>query len=491
MKPGPDDFLQVSLDRAFHRLGVDWDRSWDPIAEVRRQQLHRRRWLTASTAAMVFMAGIQVWRMTRSVPRHEAGTLQVALPSLSPQVRATVARLHVPPSAVRAWVPVYARYPQAAPSGFSLAFAGRFRLPDGQEASDLTLETDVHHRVTGGTAFNAAGTPIWGFTGSVAAGRPIPAAPVRGIWAGRWMAGGAGALNAFSAAGPFVYLAAGSEWTRLQAGRPAYWQTAPFAPADPGLSASIAALPADPRRVLLLEETPAGLDTGYVSPDGGHTWRPWLQGTVPVSGLEALGRRFWAVVDGALATSRDGRRFTALLAPDPRRWEVAAYAVNPARPGNLAAALAPVTGPGPGPVLVTRDGGRRWHALPPLPVPGMPPSTLTVSPRGTVTALLNLDRPVLARWTPGAEGWQLWPVPGVHGTPGAGTLAAAPDGSLFYGSPSGTLYRMGPGHRSWRVIAPPPAVRHQTPLILEAIGRHQLLAAYESGWYIYVSADAS
>lgn len=481
-----DDKIAQSLDRVLGQgLGLGLNRAWHPDQVLFRRR--RRRWAIggAGMAASLLALALPIWPAL-----HEAHQSSQQVSYLARQVPDTVQailrRLGDGSATVDGMSPVYASYPVAVPTGQNYAFSGHFSW-QGLSATAVSIQINMKHQVLGGVLF-AQGEPIYTFSGGhLNQGKTIAPPSPPTVLQGTWIKGGAGAIDAFSAAGSHVYLTRRNLWANLTGGNTtSWWAKSPGSPPSV-VSDTIAALPAHPEQAVLVEESPSGQSKGFVTQNGGRTWTPWRMGTVSVSNLIAIGTRYWAIVKGTLATSLTGKTFTPVLSLNTRRWQVQSFAVNPSNPDMVVVALIPISGDGIGPVLETRDGGRHWYVLPNFPALGAAPAVMAMSASGSIAALINLSEPVLLTYQPASRQWSLLPVPNEGRQTGVGALAEDPAGDLIYGAPGGLIYEWERTGKLWQVIPLPsqvtPSSDPATPL--QSIGNQQILAGYASGWYIF------
>ncbi len=314
----------------------------------------------------------------------------------------------------------------------------------------------------------------------------ITAAPTPSLLAGTWYQAGSSQINSFTASGPIVYATHEGYWTSISGQGNGLWQEPPQG-SPRSETATIAGLPADPAHALLVEEASSGLSEGYVTDNAGQSWTRWDLPSVSFSNLISMNHRFWAVINGGLEESQSGSSWHSILSVNPNKWQVQDFAVNPAHPAMLVAALVPLAGNGIGPVLTTQNNGRTWQEIPNFPNLGVAPSDMAVLPNGNISASVGLTKPVLVEYHQSAQTWQIIPVPRQAMGVGTGELTAAPNGNLVYGAPGGNIYVWDQALSVWQVIdAPATAPLNAAPANpLEAIGDQEVMAGYQSGWYYF------
>jgi hypothetical protein len=484
MMPNPEEWGRL-LDRALDDLGLTFQPQWDPIVSERhrRRRWHRVTWASAGLAAGVLAAPLA---MPLPVNHTASGFPHLAAVHLSASERHVLTLLHAQHVQVQDMTPVYTRYPVVAPSGHAVVIQGQFYW-GAVIADHMSLDVNNREQVQGGVLFQQ-GTPVYAFSGSSpvdghAISLPGHVRPADGMW---YQEGNVG-LTAFSAAGSHVYITHGKTWADLVGHRKEYWIK------DPGhlagvTHAVVAGLPDAPEHALLLEQLPSTLSIGYLTDNGGKSWRRWSLGTQDVSDLIGMGSYYWAIFNGTLARSPNGTSWQPLLRLNARVWQVQSYAVNPQNPNMIAVALIPAAGQGIGPVLETTDGGQNWRTVPGFPVIGRPPSQMAMSPNGVITGLINEDGPMVVEYLPRQRTWRIVPVPSnQRDNQGLGQLAASPNGDLWYGAPNGTIFQWVAAQNRWFVVAPPSGVDPdgEPAMPLQAIGNHQVLASYPSSWFIF------
>ncbi|WP_053958819.1 hypothetical protein [Sulfobacillus thermosulfidooxidans] len=480
------DKLGERLDHALGEgMGLYFNTNWHPKKVMRRQSYLRRTVLGAVAASV---AGLVLVPHLHSIRQSQASSSErtLAAPALSSSIKQVLQQFSDEQVQVIDMSPVYAKYPMAVPTGHALTLSGKFTL--GQiTGTSLVLKLDNRRHVLGGTLFSQ-GVPIYDFVGHDATnGQVISPHPSSTPLKGTWVAGLPTPITSFAAAGPYIYLTHNNTWAVLHGQSKAYWAVSP-GPGTNNMIDTISALPTKPNDVLLVEENPSGQSVGYVSTDRGRHWTTWAIGSATFSNVVAMDHHYWAIVNGTLQVSQTGIRWNSLLPLNTKRWQVEDYAINPANSQQIAVALVPVAGTGIGPVLETQNGGQSWHQLPHFPALGAAPSSMVMSPAGGISALVNLSNPVLVRYSPTSHRWTAIAVPSNGQQVGVGQLAASPNGDLFYGSPTGAIYRWVKSDSQWQYIAPPSAsaADSSAPYPLEAIGNHQILAGYADGWSIFV-----
>jgi len=483
-----DDQFGEALDRELgERYGLHFNPDWNP---VRRRPMTRTRWQRFGfIAASMAVAGILSLPWIEPLPEHHVAIGSPSFSSLNLPVEAASVVTALGGRAdyqVEGMTPVYGDYPVDAPTGRALSLSGSFHWR-GISGTQLILQLDTEDHVQRGVLF-AQSSPVYTFWGDdVQRGRAIPtvlpAQPARG-W---WFLEGTESLTSFSAAGDHVYVTHGARWADLVGHQKDYWANVPRTANQAVINATIAGLPTDPLTALLVEELPSGLRLGYITRDGGRHWQAWGLGEQNISGVMSLGSYFWAIFNGSVARSTDGRHWTTLLALNTARWQVESFAVNPANPQNIVVALIPVAGQGTGPVLETTDGGVHWHPMANFPAVGRAPSAMAMNAHQGIVGLVNLNGPVVVQYQPSSRRWQLFPVPAGQSASGLGQLAEAPNGNILYGAPDGTIYEWLTQNHQWVRMNPPPGAdpAHAPAQPLQAIGNQQILAGYNHSWYIF------
>ncbi|MCY0879877.1 MAG: hypothetical protein OWU84_13180 [Firmicutes bacterium] len=475
------------LDRALaDELGLYFQPAWHPKYAVRHRHRWRRAAIAGATAAVLALMAVP---LTVKVPQGHGAVSNpnlaaIRLPRPLSRSLQSVSR---GPATVASMVPIYGTYPLATPTGHNLSVTGRFRI-GSVVGNAFSLVVNNHMALRGGVLFNS-GVPVYEFAGAnmrhgTAIRSPKKATPAAGVWG--W--GGNVSINTFSAAGSHVYVTHGNLWSDMVSDQPSPWMPSPGSTAA-NTVASIAGLPSQPNEALLLEESPSGLSRGFITLNGGATWSRWPLGTVSMTNLIAIGHRFWAILNGSLVWSRNGFQWHNILPLNTNEWQVETYAVNPANPHMVAVSLIPISGDGIGPVLETRDDGRTWSEVPHFPALGAAPTTMVMTPHGSIAALINASGPVLVQYTPDSQEWSILPVPiDKAASSGVGQLAATANGNYLYGAPGGLIYQWIHTSGQWLVIDPP--THYRVPGLaafpLEAIGDNQVLAGYPSGWAIFL-----
>lgn len=487
-----DTRIGQALDRALdQQLGLKFDTTFRPGVTVARR---KRRWQwsmgSVAAAAGVFVVAVPVLNSIHPGNVSSANKTLAAY-SVSKSVKATLARL----GATKGWSvngmsPIYATYPMAVPTGRSMSLSGHFKI--GQVVGNsLALQLTNRQQVVGGTLFSG-GIPVYTFTGDVpATGQSIHSQAQVKAMHGSWINGTPTPIDSFAAAGPNIYMTHGNTWTVMTGQSTSYWAKAPGT-SSVATTDTISALPSNPNQALLFEENPSGQSMGYVTTDRGHQWTPWSLGYKTVSNVVGMNHEYWAIINGNLMTSQNGSQWTSLMTLNPNRWQVEDYAIDPANPHTIAAALVPVSGNGIGPVLETTNNGATWAQVPHFPALGAAPASMVMSPTGAISALVNLTDPVLVRYSDSQQKWMILPVPGQNNNIGIGQLAATVKGDLLYGAPGGYLYQWTKATKTWGVITPPKGTNTNTAPAtpLETIGESQVLAGYNTGWYIFVKSPA-
>jgi hypothetical protein len=465
------------VDRVFQEMGIIFAPGYDP----RRYRL--RRWRRAGLSGGVVAAALAVavggWLTHRRIPPRTP-------PYVATLPRGTVV------DATTAWLPARSRTAFSA-----LTSVPVWPTPYGRPFRETTLlgsvtlhgvRTNAVVALSRGRSLLAAvgydgGQPVWYQAPSGGFG-VVARAPVLAAARGRWIQGGPTDVTSFSAAGAYVYVSRGPEWTVLDGRDNDHW-AAPLAPGT--VETQVTALPARPGAALLLNFTASGRQALFVRRPGDTTWLPTPLPDNPVRELVGSGSHYWMLAGGKLYASTTGTDWQRVYTPPPG-FDVETFAVSPAGDGHVAVSLVPTGQTGIGPVVVSDDGGRSWRALPPPWPNGSGASTLAVDPHGNVLALLPGPPLLLEQWSEATGRWALIPLPRPNET-GIGTLAAYTNGDLLYSDASGHLYRWLAGRRAWLPIPPPPGVpAGSPPTLLMGIGTSQVLAAYPHGWYIFVPA---
>ncbi|PSR37461.1 MAG: hypothetical protein C7B44_03730 [Sulfobacillus thermosulfidooxidans] len=480
------DTIGELMDRAMaDGMGLYFKPDGHPKKALKRRARVRQIFLSAAAASI---AGLLILPQIRPAGQSHTSTGQRTLsaPALSASVKHVISQLSNQPVQVMGMSPVYATYPMAVPTGHALTLSGKFSVGNITGTS-LVLKLDNRRRVLGGTLFNQ-GVPVYDFVGNITTGgdviNPHPSATPL---AGTWVSGLPTPISSFAAAGSYIYLTHNNTWAVLHGPRNAYWAASP-GHASPNIIDTISALPSNPQSVLLAEEAPSGLSSGYVSNNGGRSWQPWTLGQTTFSNVVAMGHQYWAIINGTLQTSFNGMTWRSMMALNTNRWQVEDFAINPSNAQQIAVALVPISGTGIGPVLESLNGGKTWQELPHFPALGAAPSSMVMSPAGGISALVNLTDPVLVCYSPHHQKWTAIAVPASPDQVGIGQLAASPNGDLLYGSPTGSIYRWVKATGQWQSISAPTTTT-SAPYPLEAIGNHQILAGYGNGWSIFVVSN--
>ncbi|MBX5466751.1 MAG: hypothetical protein K6U14_04540 [Firmicutes bacterium] len=486
------DPLGTALDRHFDRMGLFWDRTWHP----RRRARGSRGWMqwtlgAAAAAGMGWLAWAVVPHASHATSRTLSAAAKSPAESLPQSVRHLLVDVRAQNVEVRASWPVFASYPVAAPTGRNWLLAGRF-FADGIPGDHLSVLVDDRSDVQSAVLLRQGqpvaqvllppaawvAAPASSRAPAAPAVEPLATAVAAHPLSGVWVTGGVGRIESFTAAGPAVYLTRPGAWTSLSSGRAAFWDPLPDGKTG---AAAIAALPAKPATALLTVETGAGT-AGFYTQDGGRHWHRWSLAATSVTQVVAMGSRFWAVVDGSLATSSDGDHWQVVLPLADSAWAVRDYAINPEDPAQVAVSLTAVNGQGLGPLLLSDNGGQTWQVLPNYPALGKTPADMVMLPGGRIAALVNLKVPVVAEYDPQAQSWRVIPLP--RGTAPGGRLAATPAGDLFYAPPAGPLWYYQAGAATWWPIPVPAA--WGPPHLLVAVGDRQVMTAFATRWCIFV-----
>jgi hypothetical protein len=349
-------------------------------------------------------------------------------------------------------------------------------LINGVQAS-LVVTLNGRHGTSQALAFDG-NEPLWYVEGTDP--QPVAAAPLTGQASGYWVPGGSTSLTSFSAAGQDIYITHGDEWALLNGQMDVHWGLDPLPTAVQG---QVAALPADPARVLLLTESVTGTEQLYLRAAVDAPWQADPLPASPITQLVALNHQFWALANGRLWVSNDGVHWVLRYRP-PRGFTVATFAAGQ-NGGHvlLAASLGPAGQAGVGPTVLSTNDGGSWHDIG-LPWPnGTAPTQMVVTPTGFVGALLPGPPALLEEWQGSAQGWRVIPLPETNGT--AGTLTAFANGDLLYAGTQGALYRWVGATGSWiRLPAGPDG--QVAPNLLMAIGNSQAVVSYPNGWWVLV-----
>jgi hypothetical protein len=458
---GHDDPGEL-LDRALARLGVRWTAGFDP--RTYRPQAVRPwglAWRTAAAAA-VLLLGVFAESLGQGTGTRHAALSVSSLGRLSPAS---------PVSASTPW-PLW-------PSSKSAAWPVVVQHRAASRVSQTIVSAGPVHRPVMNVVF-VGNRPIAAARGSKIRIRLRPT--VGRTQSGRWVVGGYTVLDSLAAAGNYTYLTEGRRWAVLGSPAPSTWNSVP----DPTASWSwIQALPDAPATAVLLTADSGGQQ--------GMFWRSSVRGAwhaeplpgSPVTQLVAAGRRFWALAGGRLVVSQNGHTWTALFSP-PAGFTVTTFAVDPVGRGEVALALAPDGGAGVGPMMASWDGGRTWTTLPAAWPTGGRPVTLVLDPRRDVSALFGPPGPiVLERWVAGSRAWVIVPLPPRADVARVGELAALSQGNLVYADARGRLFLWTVASGRWHPLPPPPLPMGSVSLLM-GIGPRQVLAAYPSGWGIFV-----
>lgn len=303
---------------------------------------------------------------------------------------------------------------------------------------------------------------------------------------GRWIQGGNTSINSFSASGPYVYIANGANWAVLD-GRPdTHWA---LSPNQQAVRSAIVSLPNQPALALLLTETRSGQQTLYRRTRLSQPWQSVSLPDSPVTQLVTSGGSFWMLAGGRLLMSTNGQTWRAMYTP-PTGFAVSGFAVSPNGNGDVVVSLAPDGEAGVGPILMSTDGGLHWTPLPMAWPNGSAPSALVLLPSGDVAALFPGPPLIIERWSATSDAWRVLPLPKANDQ-GTGSLSAYTNGDLLYSDAQGHLYRWLTHQQAWLPLPPPPGVHAgQPPSLLMGIGSRQVLAAYSTGWYIFVPAGS-
>ncbi len=474
------------LDQALgEQLGLYFQPAWHPKHRLARRRSRSWRWgfgvvATAAAALLVSPFFVQLPRGQQTASNDTLSAIR-----LPKALRQAISGITLGSFSVASMVPVYGTYPMVSPTGHNLNVTGNFRV-GSQAGTALSLIVNNQMQLQGGMLFSQ-GTPVYAFSGSgpeaghvITAPKAYPVPSVSKPERPGWHPGLDVSLNSFSAAGPYVYVTHGNLWSDTQKG---VWMQSPASPPATTVD-SIAALPSNPNHALLVEENPAGLSQGFITSDGGTSWRSWGLGTQTVSTLIAINNRYWAILNGTLAWSSNGTQWNNVLPLNPKRWQVETYAIDPANPNVATVSLIPISGDGVGPVLQTQNGGSSWSEVPNFPAIGEAPTTMAMNTNGDIAALINSNGPVVVRYSAKTQQWSVLPVPSSHtGDQGLGQLAASANGNLIYGAPSGQIYQWIRNSNQWLVINPPVGLDNAGLAAnpLQAIGDNQIMAGYPAG----------
>lgn len=479
------------LDQALgEEMGLYFQPAWHPKHRLGRRRSGSWRWGFGVAAAAA--AAVLALPFTVQLPQgHQAASNNTLSAIRLPKtLRQAVAGVSSGGFSVASMVPVYGTYPMASPTGHNLHLTGNFTI-SGQSGNSLSLVVDNHMQLQGGMLFSQ-GVPVYAFSGSTFQGGnvitapkaspvPLPKPSQNSKAHYGWYPGLDVSLNSFSAAGGYVYVTHGNLWSNL--GKGAVWMQSPAKPSANTID-SIAGLPNQPNSALLVEQNRAGLSRGFITDNGGTSWKAWGLGTQDVSTLIAIGNRYWAILNGTLAWSTNGSQWNNILPLNPKRWQVETYAIDPANPDIAAVSLIPISGDGVGPVLETQDGGQTWSEVPNFPAIGEAPTTMAMNTNGDIEALINSNGPVVVRYTASTQQWSVLPVPAPDkGAEGLGQLAASENGNIIYGAPNGQIYQWIHSSKQWLVINPPAGLDNAglAPDPLQAVGNSQIMAGYPAG----------
>ncbi|MCL8207760.1 MAG: hypothetical protein K6V97_06785 [Actinomycetia bacterium] len=462
------------VDRVFQEMGIVFAPGYDP------RRYRYRRWRRAGLSGGAVAAAVAItlggWLTHRRAPAHPApyatalrrGTADVALAWLPSSSRAAFSTL--------ASVPVWSD-PRRTPLR-ETTLVGSSTLYGVPTNAVVALAAGRHLEAAVGYR---NGRPVWYEAPEDGFGVVTPA-PVLPAARGRWIQGGPTDVTSFSAAGAYIYVSRGPEWTVLDGRADDHWAPPPT---PNTVETQVTALPARPGAALLLNFEASGRQDLFARSVAQGAWTPAPLPDRPVRELVGSGSHYWMLAGGKLYVSADGVAWSRVYAP-PSGFDVQTFAVSPAGDGHLAVSLAPTGQTGIGPILVSADGGASWHELPPPWPNGSGASALAVGPHGDVLALLPGPPLLLEHWSPDTGRWSLIPLP-VPNQTGIGTLAAYTDGDLLYSDAVGHLYRWLSAQGAWLPIPSPPGVPERTPpTLLMGIGSTQVLAAYPHGWYIFV-----
>ncbi len=486
------------LDQALaENLNLHFQPAWHPRNRMARQR--SRSWRlglgTTAAAAAVFLS--LPFFVQPSQGQRQASTGSLAVVRLPKPLRSAIRALSSGSYNVVSLVPAYQTYPLSKPTGYNLRVAGQFVL-GGHNGDSLSLLLNTHMQIESGVVFKL-GMPVYSFSGSSSSKGTaiVPAKSMSQANAGpnkaQWYTGGYGAIDTFSAAGSHVYVTHGNLWADIVPGTNPMWMQSPALPAASTVD-TVAGLPSSPDSALLLEEAPSGLSRGFITVNGGTTWKSWGLGRQSATMLIAIGNRYWAIYNGTLAWSTDGQGWHTILPLDAKHWQVQTYAIDPVNQKVAVVALIPIGGDGIGPVLQTKNGGETWSQVPNFPPMGAAPTTMVMSTNGDVSALINAGGPVVVRYLAAHKQWSILPVPSQgSGTQGLGQLAANANGNLIYGAPNGVIYESTKHTGQWVAIQPPSGLDNAgvAAFPLQAVGNSQILAGYPSGWgFVYWPSSA-
>ncbi|NMP20843.1 hypothetical protein [Sulfobacillus harzensis] len=480
-----DQDLGQLLDEALgEKLGLYYQPAWHPKYRAARRRSRVKRIALASVG--VAAAGMLALPLTVRLPEGHGAVSNLNLSSvhLPSGLSHNVSQISHGAFSVSSMMPVYGTYPVANPTGHDLTLTGSFSI-NGSRGDTLSLLLNNKMKLMGGMLFNQ-GTPTYSFTGSsmedgTAVASPSPATPIQGEWLQQDNVG----INTASVAGNHTYVTHNNLWADITGSQLQDWVTSPANP-RPNTVDSIAALPSSPDQALLTEEKPSGLSDGFITHNGGRTWVGWGLGAQTVSNLIAMKDRFWAILNGTLAWSANGRQWNSVLNLNIKKWQVESFALDPANPNVMAVALIPISGDGVGPVLESQNGGQSWQEVPHFPAIGAAPTTMVMTANGDIAALINANGPTIVYYAQSTGQWSIVPVPATSNAEGLGQLAASPNGDLLYGAPGGSIYQWVGQSKVWLVINPPPGLdgSGQAPSPLGSIGNQQITASYPSGWWI-------
>lgn len=465
------------LDEALEQRHIKFDLRFDPRTYQPKTLRHRGfwgrsshfGWKAAAAAGLLLAIGAGLHQATVPAPPSARKSLAAAKP---PQGLLPWSRDHLTAlSTARIWMGHGSRLWTAT------TFAGHYFVA-GMATDEVVAEGPTPHTAVA-TGFSQSRAVWTDQSGTIT---PVPPAQMSAPLSGTWVTGGSTPLTSFNAAGPYIYVSNGPEWTVLDGHSNTHWALPP----TPGtVRTTLAALPNQPATALLLTESASGQQRLYRRTSVKGTWQRTIAPAAPITEMVAAGNGFWMLADGKVLTSQGGNAWATVYAP-PQGYAVSTFAIDPYGNGQLALALAPAGQTGSGPLLLSANDGQTWHTIAPAWPNGTAPSTLLLQPDGGLVAMLPGPPLVIERWDPVSGHWSIIPLPTPNAS-GVASLAAATNGALIYSDATGALFRYHSASRTWSPIPLPPHVNASAvPSLLMGIGTQQVLASYPGGWYIFV-----
>lgn len=461
------------LDEALAHSDIKFDTHFDPRTYRPKTSRHQGLsfgWKATAAAALLLAIGAGLHQATAPAP-HRASNSLAAAPK-APQGLLPWSRDHLTAlSTATIWMGRPGR------TWTATTFAGHLSV--GAMATDEVVAEGPSPRTAVATGFNQ-NQAVW--TDQAGTILPVPQAQVGSALQGAWVTGGPTALTSFNAAGPYIYVSNGPDWTVLDGQRNTHWALPP----TPGtVRTTLAALPNHPATALLLTEGASGQQALYRRTSLQGAWQAVSLPASPITEVVAAGSGFWMLADGKFLTSQGGLSWHTVYTP-PKGFTVSTFAIDPYGNGQLALALAPAGQTGSGPLLLSANNGQTWHSIAPVWPNGTAPSTLLMQPDGSLVALLPGPPLVIERWDAVTGHWGIIPLPAPNSS-GVGSLAASTTGSLIYSDATGSLFRYHMKTSTWSPIPLPPHVKPTAlPSLLMGIGPKQVLVSYPNGWYIFV-----